>query len=317
IRFLSLCLVCVFFVAVAILPPPAFALSRSEGIAAVVNDGAVSETDLAERMSLIIVSSGMPDTSETRDRIQSQILDVLIEEQIKLQEAARLDLTVEDEEVDSAFAALAQSNNFTPEQFVSVLEKEKIAPYTLRDQIKANLAWSKVVQEKLQPAITITDNEVDAMLARLAAGIGKNEYMVSEIFLPVDHPADEPEVKKLAEKLTRELLDQKVPFPKIARQFSQSAGASSGGDMGWIQEGTLSTEIDEVLAKMEEGDLSKPIRSAAGYHIVYLRKKRTITEDSMPSRPGLMHKMGLAELERRARRYMLDLKAAALIDKRI
>ncbi len=300
-----LCLVCLALPAQA---------RQTASIIAVVNDGAISFADLEDRIRLIIVSSGMPDTKEIRDRMRGQVINSLIDEQLQIQEADRLELEVTDEEVDQAFEGLAQSNNFTAEKFLDVLKQSKVPLHTLRSQIRANIAWSKVVQNEVRPRISIADTEVDVMRERLEEGVGKTEYMVSEIFLAVETPKDESDVKQLAEKLTRQLVEGHVPFSKIAAQFSQSAGASRGGDMGWVREGQLAEEIDHVLQNMDEGDLSAPVRTLSGYHIIYLRKKRTIEAANIPSATELMNQIGQREMERRARGYLMDLKSTAFIE---
>lgn len=204
--------------------------SRTETIAAVVNEEAVSKSDLAARLKMVIASSGLPDNNEIRDRLMPQIMGVLIDESLKLQEAYRLEIEVPPEEIVKGFAAIAGQNNFTADKFRAVLKKEGVPVKTLEDQIRSQIAWSIVVQKKLRPKISIADNEVDSVMERLEASKGKSEYRVSEIFLPVETPAEESDIKKLADKLTRQLIDGKVPFQRLAGQFSQAAGASKGAD---------------------------------------------------------------------------------------
>jgi hypothetical protein len=136
---------------------------------------------------------------------------------------------------------------------------------------------------------------------------------VAEIFLPVDKPDEEANIKQLAEKLTREMLQGKAPFPRVATQFSQSASAKRGGDIGWVQEGSLYPEIEDVLMRMNEGDLSEPVRTISGYYIVTLRKKRVIAEENIPSREEVLYRLGTERLERRSAVTLLDLKAEAFI----
>lgn len=290
--------------------------ARVETIAAVVNEDAVSETDVKNRLRMVIASSGMPDSREIRERLTPQIVNMLIEEKLKLQEAARMEIDVTEAEIERGFATIAAQNNFTPEQFRSVLNKAGVAAKTLEDQIRSQIAWSKVVQMKLRPQVSVADNEIDAVINRIKANEGKDEYLVSEIFLPVEKPGDEANVRQLADKLMRQLLDSKVPFQRLAVQFSRAAGASKGGDIGWVQEGQLPPEIGDMLARMGKGDLSEPVRTLSGYHLLYLRDKRTVTAESLPSREQVMNDLGMARLDRLQRRYLMDLKTAAFIEHR-
>lgn len=311
----ALCLC--FALAGAVLPAAAQSGPHPETIAAVVNEDAVSMSDLADRLRLVIASSGMPDNPDIRARMRPQILNILIEERLKLQEAARLELAVTQEEIAQGFASIAGQNNLEPEHFRALLRREGVDARTLEDQIRAEIAWSRVIQTRLRPQVVISDNEVDAVIARLRASQGKDEYLVSEIFLPVDNPADEADVRKLADRLTGQLQEGRVPFPRLAGQFSQAAGASKGGDMGWVQEGQLPDPLDRQLARMGQGELSPPVRSLTGYHILLLRGKRTISETSLPAAEEIMQKLGMERLERLQRRYLMDLKTQAFIENRV
>ncbi len=297
---------------------PAWAESgRTVSIAAVVNDKAVSAADVEDRMALVMTSSGMPNTKDMRERLRPQIIAALIEEQLKLQEAARLEIVVTQADIDEGFAVIAGQNGLTGSQFASLLQKEKVSPHTLQEQIKAQMAWSAVIQKRLRPQVSITDNEVDATLQRLKASTGKTQYLASEIFLPIESPRNENDVRQLSDRITRELIEGGASFQRLAQQFSQAAGASRGGDMGWVQEGQLSTELDEILSKMNEGELSQPIRSLAGYHILYLRKKSAISAATLPSREEIGTRMGMERLDRLQRRHLQDLKASAFIEHRV
>jgi len=297
--------------------PLAAYASRSEVIAAVVNDDAVSGSDVEERMRLIIASSGMPDNAEIRERMLPQIVTVLIEEKLKLQEATRMEIEITAQDVEQGFAAIAAQNNVSAEQFRAMLSRGGVSQQSLEDQIRSQIAWTRVVQEKLRPQIVIADNEVDAVLERLRASAGREEYRVSEIFLPVETPEQEGDVMKLADKLTKQLVEGKAPFPRLAQQFSQAAGASKGGDLGWIQQGQLAEPLEEMLAKMNENDVSRPVRSLAGFHILYLRGKRAITAESLPSREDIMQRLGMERLDRLQRSFLMDLKSQAFIEQRV
>ena len=267
-------------------------------------------------MRLAIVSSGFPNNQEVREKLRPQVIAALIDESLRMQEAEKLEVTVEAGEVENAFATIAGQNNLQADQFKQALRQSGVDLATLEAQIRAQIAWSKVIQKKLRPQIVVSENEAQALIDRLHRDIGRNEYLVSEIYLPVESPQDESNIKQLADKLTVQLVQGKAPFPRIASQFSQSAGASKGGDMGWISEGQLAPEIEERLMQMSEGELSKPVRTLAGYHILLLRKKRQITAENIPSMDDVMQQMGMEQLDRLQRRYLLELKSTAFIEHR-
>lgn len=286
-------------------------------IAAIVNEDAVSGADVQDRMRLILASSGMKNTEEIRARIMPQVINGLIEEQIQMQEARRLEIVVTDEEIESGFAAIAAQNNMPAEKFLDLLKHQGIPQRTLARQIKAQIAWSKVVAKLLRPQIDITPNDVIARMERLRANIGKTEYLTAEIFLPVENPAEESKTRQLADELTRDIRNKKVPFQAVAVQFSKAAGAAQGGSLGWVQQGQLPKELDAVLTTLNEGEVSAPTRSLSGFHILTVRKKRTIAEENLPSEDDLTNQIGMERLERLQHQHLSDLKSTAFIDRRV
>jgi peptidyl-prolyl cis-trans isomerase SurA len=243
-------------------------------IAAVVNDNLISTSDIEQRVKLALVASGLPNKPEIIQQLLPQILRSLIDEQLQLQEAKRLDITVSNEDVDKALQKIAEDNHISGDMRGFVASKG-IAPSALEQQVRAGLAWSKVVQREIRPQIDVGDDEIDAVIERVRANAGKEEFLVSEVFLAVDNPKDEAQVQQVANNLVQQLKSG-ASFSAVARQFSQSTGAASGGDIGWIQEGQLPSELNRALVAMQPGEVAGPIRSASGFHILGLREKRLI-----------------------------------------
>jgi len=296
---------------------PAPAAARSEGIVAIVNDVPITASDLSDRMKLMIVSSGLPNTPEIQDRLKNQILNMLVEESLQWQEAKNMNLTVTPEEIESGFATIAQQNNMTAEQFRSVLQRSGIPVRTLRDQVRAQMAWGKVVQRRIRPQIDVGDSDVEERMRMMEANLGKTQYRVAEIFLPVDSPSQDGEVLALAQRLVREIAEKRAPFPQVANQFSQGAAAARGGDLDWVFEGQLPDPLNEIVASMKEGDLSEPARSLSGYHILLLRGARSIAAENLPTREQIHNQIGNERLDRAQRRYLMDMKSEAFVERRV
>lgn len=303
-----------FFITVAAMPAMA---ERSMRIAAVVNSDAITESDVEERLRLILASSGLPNTKEIREKALPQVVSSLIEEMLMLQEAERNEIEISEEEKEAGFAEIAKQNNFTPEQFDEIMRQSGIPKRTLIRQIEAQLSWGKVVQSVLRPQINVKDTDVDVRLERLKSNIGRNEYAVAEIFLPIDKAEEERDIMKLANQLVQEMRAGKVQFPAVARQFSKAAGAENGGSLGWVQGGQLPEELDKVVKAMQKGEISNPVRTTAGLHILTLRDSRIIEERIIPGRGALINQIGMERLDRLQRRTLQDLKAEAFIDRRV
>lgn len=302
---------------VAIAAVPSRAAESVAGIAAVVNDEAISMTDVTERMKLVMASSGLPNNPDIRAKIMPQVVEGLIEEQLKLQEAKRNKIEVSDEEIQEGLKIIASQNKFEPEQFLGLLEKAGIAKSTLFNQIKAQLAWNKYVKDVLHTRVDVSETDVNVRLDRMKEKIGQTEYLVSQIFLPLDNPKRNAEIEQFAGRMVSELQAKKAPFGPVAAQFSKAAGAENGGSLGWIQPGQLGDDLDKALLSMEEGTISSPIKTQSGLYILYLQKKRTLTEEAIPPREELTNMIGFERLDRLQQRTLLDLKSAAFIDRRV
>jgi peptidyl-prolyl cis-trans isomerase SurA len=263
--------------------PPAAAGPLGASIVAVVNDNIITSSDLDARIAMALLASGLPDTPEVRARLAPQLLRVLIDEQLQLQEAKKQDITVSQDEIDKATNKIVEDNHIPGGDMKAFLQSRGIPYDALAQQIRAGLSWSKVIQRELRSHVEIGDDEIDAVLERQRANAGKDEFLTSEIFLSVDNPKDEDQVRELAQNLAQQIQQGGV-FGAVARQFSQSASAATGGDIGWIQDGELATELNRALESMQVSHVSDPIRAASGYYILGLRDKRTITvgTDSAP-----------------------------------
>ncbi len=244
------------------------------GIAAVVNDEVVSAYDLEQRVALLVSSTGVDGSGEAGKRLREQVLRTLIDEKLQMQEAKRLEIVTDPKEVEETLSSIAEQNRMTTDQLRETLARSGVSIDSLLSQIQAELAWSDLVRKKFLSRISPGDEQVDEVLARMEANAGRPEFLVAEIFLSVESPDDDEEVRRSALRLV-EQLQQGAAFNAVARQFSQAATAATGGDLGWVAEGELSAEIDKVLANTSPGEVSSPIRTGGGYYILLLRDKRS------------------------------------------
>lgn len=244
-------------------------------IVAVVNDEPISAHDLAQRIELLLVTSNIPRTPENRRRIVGHVLTLLIEERLKLQEARRLNVSVSRSELDAALKQIASQVGVPLDDLPTILEREGVGLQALIDQVEAELAWIKAVQARARGRVAIDDEEIDAYLDRLARDAGKTEYRVAEIFLPVDDPSKQQEVQELAHRLIRQ-LSEGASFRALARNFSQGASAAIGGDLGWLRLDQFDPELQPVIPQLATGQAFGPVRTALGFHIIYMIDQRVI-----------------------------------------
>ena len=139
---------------------------------------------------------------------------------------------------------------------------------------------ARLLERESKISVIVTDEEVDEVIARIDANRGRPQSLVSEIFLPVDSVDEAREVEVAALRLT-EQIRAGANFQALAQQFSQSATAAVGGDLGWMQEGQLSPEIEQALASVEPGQITPPVRTLTGFHILQLRKRQMFAAANM------------------------------------
>ncbi len=244
--------------------------------AAVVNDEVISILDLHMRLKLGILASGQPDNQRLRNRLAAQVIRGLIDERLQFQEAERLGITVPDEQVRQAAEEIAQRNKLSLDNFTNMLRSRGILPEAFFEQVRAGVTWSAVVARRLRPTVQVGEDEVEEVVRRITANRGTTRRRISEIFLGVDTALQEDEIRGNADRLL-EQLRAGASFPSLARQFSESATAARGGDLGWVQAGQLTEELDKALAQMRPGVVSGPIRTVSGFHILLLRDVRQLS----------------------------------------
>ena len=248
-------------------------------IAAVVNDDVISVYDLENRTAMVIATSGLDNNGETRQRLQPQILRSLIDERLQVQEANRINAVVADREISDALLRIERGNNLQPGQLVKELGNIGIDRSTLTAQIKAGLAWQKVVARRLRPTLQVGQDEIDEILQRINDSKGTVQFLLAEIFLAVENPDQEDEVRQTAENIIDQMRRGSA-FQAMAQQFSQSASASVGGDIGWVERGQIEEDVLPVLDQMQTSRATPPIRTATGFYVYLLRDKRTLAAPS-------------------------------------
>jgi peptidyl-prolyl cis-trans isomerase SurA len=252
-----------------------------DAVAAIVNESPITDYDLRQRVALFIATSNIHPTDEVRKQIREQILKQLETERLELLEAQKNKVTVSSSEVDKAIDDIMKENHLVADQLKGVLTGAGVQMATFRSQIAAQIAWSKLVQDELGDRVHVSKEDVQAELGRIKEGSNKPRYLVSEIFQPVDTPEQDAKAHKDMDDLANQIA-LGAPFQTVARQFSQNPTAAQGGDLGWVQEGQLSPELDAELNKLHPGEVSPAIRSVGGYYLLMLRERQEPAGTKLP-----------------------------------
>lgn len=247
-------------------------------IVAVVNGDVITSGDVDNRARLFALSTGLPNTPEVIDRLRTQIANQLIDERLRLQEAQRRKIVIPDKEIADAIHGIEQRNNMPDGALRAKLATMGVSVRTLIDQIRVQLAWTQVLKEQLADKLNISDAEIDEQMHLHEAQLGKPEYHVGEIFIPVDDPANIADAQRFAETVIGELRSGAV-FSAVAAQFSQTQSALEGGELGWVQPDQLDPQVAAVVVQMPAGAVSNPVKVPGGFDIVTLQGKRQVGND--------------------------------------
>ena len=189
--------------------PPATQPSGDQGvetrIAAVVNDEVISVADLQSRLRMVMLSSNFPDSQETRQRIASQVLRTIVDEKLQMQEAKRKNVTATDDEIKKAISQIAKQNNLQPDQLDAVLKAHGIDRAALVDQLTASIVWAKLVRRLVSQTNVVSEDEIDEASKRIKENANEPQSRVAEIFLAVDNPQQDDEMRRLAERLIEQM----------------------------------------------------------------------------------------------------------------
>jgi peptidyl-prolyl cis-trans isomerase SurA len=266
---------------------PMASAESTQRAAAVVSGTIISTYDVDQRVRLVL-SSGGAAGAEAQQRLREQVLRTLIDEILQMKEAEKSELTISEADINEALDRLAQQNNTTKEAILKSLAAKGIDPETLRVQAKAEIAWSRLVEERLAPRVRVSDAAIDQEMKRIEDGATKPQYLISEIFIAIDTDTDAERASRAINQLYAQ-INSGTPFPKLAQEFSESASAARGGDAGWVQDGDVEPEVWASLRSMRPMTISKPIRTRSGYYIVALRDKMRpagSAVDAPPPPPG-------------------------------
>ncbi|MFL5295998.1 MAG: peptidylprolyl isomerase [Phenylobacterium sp.] len=254
--------------------------SMKESVAAVVNDDIISTYDLAQRMRLLIATSGIQPTQDTLPQFQQEALVSLVDERLQMQELRRVQkeqkvsIIATDDEILDELADMAKQNNLKPDGFLAALQSQGIGKETLYDQIRAQMSWQRWIRGRYGTRLRIGEDQIKATQARLVASAAKPQYEISEVFLDASRLGGMDATMKGAAQLVAQ-IQQGAPFPAVARQFSASATAAAGGDAGWVAAGEMPQPVEAAMEQLRPGQLSQPIPVKDGVYIIYLRDKRS------------------------------------------
>jgi len=239
---------------------------------AIVNGMPITQTDIDQRLALLAMSNNTEIPANQLAQLRQQMLRNLIDETLEIQAAKADKITVSDKEIDRAVQKIAGGANQTPEQFAALLQSHGSSINSIRRQIEGELAWNKLQQKEIEDTVTVGEDEVNSVIAKLNAEKGAQQYRVSEIYIAAPGGNEDQ-----ASSTAGQILDQLkkgASFQDAAHEFSEASTAAVGGDLGWVRPDQLPQAIATVLQTMQPGQVSNPIPVAGGVSIIAVQDVR-------------------------------------------
>ncbi|MEX2149294.1 MAG: peptidylprolyl isomerase [Steroidobacteraceae bacterium] len=247
-------------------------------VIAIVNDGIVLQSQLDTQSAMIVDRLQSQGTQlPPADVLRQQVLERLVLQEIQIQRAGRLGVQVPDEMLNEALRDVAQRNGIAFEQMPATLAAQGIDYATYREEMRREITMTMLRQRDVIPRIYVSPRELDQALERQASQADQNaEYDVSHILLPLPESATTDQMNRV-EVLARDITARArggEDFGQLAIAHSQAQSALERGKLGWRQMGQLPQFIAELVSRMESGDVSDPVRTPTGFHIVRLDETR-------------------------------------------
>lgn len=290
-------------------------------VVAVVNQEVITWSELYRAMETDIGTQIRNASDEERQKIYRQneaaVLDSLINMKALLQEARQLGFGVSEREVDEAVDSIRTKYSMKEDEFISTLKKEGYSPADYRTKLREQILAGKILNQQIRNKIIVSEDEIDRFIEANRSSIDPGEgYRISQILLKI--PKSEPDRVKIEVRAAEVMQKLKggAHFADIARQYSEDASASMGGDLGFIKKGYLMKEFLDALAGLKPGDVSPPFWTERGLHIIRLEERvagKDRNEIAEEARRQITNRLFMERYEA----YVKSLRAKALVDIRL
>jgi len=300
-------------------PPVAAGDDVADRVVAVVNNDAITLAELQETIAAYRQEARGRTPSD--EELARQFLSRLIETRLQLQEAEREKIVVDEGEVDEELRErMKRFGAATMQQFEEMVKAQGVSMEHVRRRVRESLRVARVVRRKVALRVSVTEAEIERYLAenrdKLETGLS---YHARHILIAPAGDSDAAwEAARIKADLVRSQLLEGADFAEMARQHSRDASARSGGDLGTLKRGELAPEIEARILALNEGELSRPYRSALGYHLFRLDSKEVLEGDALArARQQVREILFRQKYEARFEAWVREMKQRAIIEVRM
>ena len=262
-------------------------------VVAVVNDGIVLQSELDDEVAIVTQrltqqKLEMPPANVLRQ----QVLERLVMTEIQMQRAKRAGVRIPDEALNGQLAELAQRGGITLAQLPQALAADGVDYNSYREAVRRELTIQVLRQRDVLQRINVSPRELQVFMDRQKTRPSEvNEYNLSHILIAVPQSAT-PEQLDFAAKRAEEVHQRAKAgedFAKLAVAYSNAQTALDGGSLGWRKGPEIPTFLSELVVQLKPGEVSEPLRTPSGYHIVRLNEVRGAETQTVISQVHARH----------------------------
>ena len=233
--------------------------------------------ELAQPFIARIRSQVPPERQEEEiRRVQSALLDRIIDLRLQVQLAERLGVEASDKDLDEAVADVMANNNMTPEQFDLLLAREGITIDQYREKLREQIVRRRVYNFEVVSRVQVSDADVqDYYLSHIKEFIPPPAVEISQIFIALPANGDEAALREVDQKVAGVMaaLERGEPLGVVARAKSDDPTGSRGGRVGRFKRGEMVPDLEKVAFEMREGEIRGPIATDRGFHVLKVDKR--------------------------------------------
>jgi len=255
-----------------------------DGVAAIVNEGVVMRSQLAEETANIIrTAQAQSIPLPPADILREQVLERLIIKEIQLQRAERIGLTVSDQVLNNVISEIAGEQGITLADMPQFLAAQGVKYQDFRNSLREDVTLEQLRRIDVGQRINVSRRELEQCLLDLETNVVANsQYNLSHILVPLPNAATAAQIEdvRVAVEAVYDRIMEGADFREMAIQYSRGQTALQGGSLGWLPGEQVPSIFTDVLAPMRKGDVSKPFRTTGAYHIIKVDDMKSAVERS-------------------------------------
>ena len=243
------------------------AIAKKISVIAVVDGAPISSIDFEERRNFLVKTTGIADTPETKEQIDNDVLQMLIDDQIKIAEGLKLGAGYETSARQRARELVNLSFSQNGEDPNEVMTRLGIDPLVAEQKFLADVLWASIIQSRFARQLSSTREEAEKELERIEKNIQKPHANIDEIVLLPEPSRNYNATLKLANQMYDAIL-KGADFGRIAQQYSAAGSGRQGGKLGWVLIERMQDEIRQIIENAPTGAITRPIE-VDGAIIIY------------------------------------------------